>query len=99
MWFTPKFTTAEMKKKYGPDFNYEISCDQMCGAGHYGMRGVVVVETQAEFDQWLAGKQPQYQVAQASIKPADVLPTTKEAPADANKPASETGTTVKTLTN
>ena len=31
MWFTPKFTTKEMKEKYGQDFTYEISCDQMCG--------------------------------------------------------------------
>ncbi len=55
-----------MKEKYGPNFNYEISCDQMCGAGHFSMRGVIVVETQAEFDRWLAGKQPQYAAAQAS---------------------------------
>src|SRR5574339_118517 len=29
MWFTPKFTTKEMKAKYGDEFTYEISCDQM----------------------------------------------------------------------
>lgn len=63
MWFTPKFTTKQMKEKYGQDFNYEISCDQMCGRGHYGMRGVIVVESQAEFDAWMAQKQPQYAVA------------------------------------
>ena len=46
-----------MKEKTGnPDFVYEISCDQMCGKGHTGMRGVVVVETQEEFDRWLASK-------------------------------------------
>ncbi|HEX2608625.1 MAG TPA: cytochrome c oxidase subunit II [Flavisolibacter sp.] len=65
MWFTPKYTTRQMKEKYGSDFNYEISCDQMCGAGHYGMRGVIVVESQAEFNAWLAQKQPQYAVANA----------------------------------
>jgi cytochrome c oxidase subunit 2 len=70
LWFTPKFTTAEMRKKYGPDFNFEISCDQMCGAGHFGMRGVIVVESQAEFDRWLAGKQPQYVTAHAAANPA-----------------------------
>jgi cytochrome c oxidase subunit 2 len=95
MWFTPKYTTAEMKKKHGPDFNYEISCDQMCGEGHFGMRGLVVVETQTEFDRWLAGKQSQYAMAQAAIKPADPLPTSTMAPADASKPASEVQTTVK----
>jgi len=60
MWFTPKYTTRQMKEKYGQDFNYEISCDQMCGAGHYGMRGVVIVESQAEFNVWLAKQVPQY---------------------------------------
>jgi cytochrome c oxidase subunit 2 len=60
MWFTPKYTTRQMKEKYGQDFNYEISCDQMCGAGHYTMRGIIVVESQGEFNAWLAQKQPQY---------------------------------------
>src|SRR5256885_11677139 len=59
LWFTPKFTTKEMKERENnPDFVYEISCDQMCGKGHTGMRGVIVVETQAEFDRWLAQKKP-----------------------------------------
>ncbi len=49
LWFTPIITTEEMKKKTGnPDFVYEISCDQMCGKGHFTMRGIVVVETQKE---------------------------------------------------
>jgi cytochrome c oxidase subunit II len=55
LWFTPKFTTEEMKKKLGnPDFEYEISCDQMCGRGHYTMRGVIKVVTHEEFVLWLA---------------------------------------------
>jgi cytochrome c oxidase subunit 2 len=69
MWFTPKFTTRQMREKYGPDFNYEISCDQMCGKGHYGMRGTIIVESQAEFNAWLKGKTPQY--AKANAQPAD----------------------------
>lgn len=63
MWFTPKFTTRQMREKYGPDFNYEISCQEMCGRGHYSMRGVVIVESQAEYNAWLASKQPQYLAA------------------------------------
>ena len=71
MWFTPKFTTKEMKEKTGkPDFVYEISCDQMCGKGHWSMRGVIVVETQQEFDAWLASKKPQYLVANPDMDPA-----------------------------
>jgi len=58
LWFTPKFTTMEMKEKLGnPNFEYEISCDQMCGNGHYSMRGVVKVVTQPEYDAWI-GRQP-----------------------------------------
>ncbi|HEV7332178.1 MAG TPA: cytochrome c oxidase subunit II [Flavisolibacter sp.] len=74
MWFTPKFTTKEMKQKYGEDFAYEISCDQMCGAGHYSMRGTVIVETQAEFDEYMAKQKPQYAIANAASQtsPANV---------------------------
>jgi cytochrome c oxidase subunit II len=61
IWFTPKYTTAEMKKITGnKDFVYEISCDQMCGSGHYSMKGIIVVETQEEYNTWLADKKPQY---------------------------------------
>jgi cytochrome c oxidase subunit 2 len=63
MWFTPKYTTKEMKQKYGDDFVYEISCDQMCGAGHYSMRGTVVVETQPEFDEYMRKQKAQYALA------------------------------------
>ena len=70
MWFTPKFTTKQMKEKYGDDFTYEISCDQMCGRGHYTMRGVIVVESQAEFDAWMAQQKPQYEAATGGNNPA-----------------------------
>jgi cytochrome c oxidase subunit 2 len=68
MWFTPKFTTRQMRDKYGPDFNYEISCDQMCGKGHFSMRGTIVVETQSEYNAWMATKQPQYLAAMEAAK-------------------------------
>lgn len=63
MWFTPKFTTRQMKERYGDDFAYELSCDQMCGAGHYSMKGTVIVETQAEFDEFMAKQKAQYAIA------------------------------------
>ncbi len=60
MWFTPKFTSEEMKKKTNnPDFVYEIACDQMCGKGHYSMRGTIIVQEEAEFNKWIAS-QPSY---------------------------------------
>ena len=64
MWFTPTKTSKQMvEETKNPDFVYEISCDQMCGNGHTGMRGTIIVETQEEFDAWMATKKPQYLVA------------------------------------
>ena len=92
MWFTPKYTTKEMKEKTdNPDFVYEISCDQMCGKGHWSMRGTIVVETQEEFDAWLAGKKPQYLVANPDKDPA-----AKKDTATAKTPAAASVTNIKT---
>lgn len=64
MWFTPIKTTLDMKKELNdPEFVYEITCDQMCGSGHFTMRGTIVVESQEEFDRWMASKKPKYYAA------------------------------------
>jgi cytochrome c oxidase subunit II len=64
MWFTPKYTTAQMKEiTHNPDFVYEISCDQMCGKGHFSMRGVVDVVSQEDFDAWILSQTPKYKTA------------------------------------
>ena len=72
MWFTPLYTTEEMKKKTkNPDFEYEISCDQMCGRGHYTMKGIVKVVTREEFILWRAKQKSNYALAfPASDAPA-----------------------------
>jgi cytochrome c oxidase subunit 2 len=71
MWFTPKYTTAQMKEITGnKNFVYEIACDQMCGSGHYSMKGLIIVETQEEYDKWLSGQKPQYLSASAAAKEA-----------------------------
>lgn len=77
MWFTPTKTTKQMKEETGnPNFVYEISCDQMCGKGHTGMRGELVVESQEEFDAWIAGKKPQYFAAFPAKDPSAVKDST-----------------------
>jgi cytochrome c oxidase subunit 2 len=43
-----------------PNFVYEISCDQMCGKGHFTMRGIIVVDTQEEYLKYLATLEPEY---------------------------------------
>jgi len=77
LWFTPKYTTKEMKDITGnPDFVYEISCDQMCGNGHYSMKGVVEVVTQEEYDIWQAQQKPNYYAAFPDKDPANKKPAT-----------------------
>jgi cytochrome c oxidase subunit 2 len=53
-WFTPT--------KAG---RYEVLCAQLCGVGHFNMRGIVVVEEAAQFQAWLA-QQPTFALAMAS---------------------------------
>jgi cytochrome c oxidase subunit 2 len=44
-WFTPT--------KVG---RFEILCAQLCGVGHYNMRGMVVVEDEVAFRKWLSAQ-------------------------------------------
>jgi cytochrome c oxidase subunit 2 len=75
MWFTPKYTTKQMKElTKNPEFVYEISCDQMCGKGHFSMKGQLEVVTQEEFDVWILTQKPKYQTVvldkQKAMQPA-----------------------------
>lgn len=70
MWFTPTKTTKQMIQETGrADFVYEISCDQMCGKGHTGMRGEVIVESQEAFDAWISMQRPLYAKLQDKAQP------------------------------
>ena len=52
-WFTPTVSTAEMREITGnPDFNYELVCNKICGKSHYGMKGIITVLEQDEYDSW-----------------------------------------------
>ena len=44
-WFTPIKTGK-----------FEIACAQLCGLGHYRMKGFLTIETQSDFDAWLAAQ-------------------------------------------
>lgn len=58
VWFIPDVTTAEMRTRTGnPEFQYEIACAQLCGLGHYRMRGFVTVQTADEFQKWMTGEE------------------------------------------
>jgi cytochrome c oxidase subunit 2 len=42
--------------RLGPKTPTEIACAQLCGLGHYRMRGFLTVHTQESFDKWMAEK-------------------------------------------
>src|ERR1700730_3032 len=42
IWFTPILTG-----------DWEINCSQLCGLGHFRMRGAYSIKTQADFDAWM----------------------------------------------
>jgi len=50
---------------------YEILCEELCGVGHFAMRGRVVVTPREEFNNWLAA-QPTFSETQA-LAAADPL--------------------------
>jgi len=58
IWFIPNVTTAEMRTRTGnPEFQYEIACAQLCGLGHYRMRGFVTVQSAEQFQKWMDDEQ------------------------------------------
>ena len=54
--FTPNKTTAEMKESEGADFEYVLLCNKICGASHFNMQMKFIVETQEEYDLWIASQ-------------------------------------------
>jgi cytochrome c oxidase subunit 2 len=42
VWFTPT--------QLG---QWDIACSQLCGLGHFRMKGVYAIQTQAAYDEWL----------------------------------------------
>jgi cytochrome c oxidase subunit 2 len=55
VWFVPTVTTDDMRAKLKDQmFNYEITCSQLCGLGHYRMRGFITVQSEADYQKWMA---------------------------------------------
>lgn len=83
LWFTPTITSEEMKGiTNNKDFVYEIACSEMCGKGHYAMRGTIMVQTAEEFAGWLKEQKSHY----STLQPA------AEAPAAPATPSADTAT-------
>ncbi|MBL4657480.1 MAG: cytochrome c oxidase subunit II, partial [Flavobacteriales bacterium] len=53
--FIPNKTTAEMREITGdPEFDFILICNKICGMAHYNMQMKIVVDTQEEYDVWIA---------------------------------------------
>ena len=48
--FTPTHTSGAQ--------TWEVACAQLCGLGHYRMKGMYHVHTKAEFDKWMSEQTP-----------------------------------------
>jgi cytochrome c oxidase subunit 2 len=93
MWFTPKYTTEEMKKiTNNPNFEYEIACDQMCGNGHYSMKGLIKVVTRDEFILWRAKQKPAYASFVSGATPAPAGSVDPNSTGPNTQPVVEPGT-------
>jgi cytochrome c oxidase subunit II len=62
---------------------WDIACAQLCGLSHYRMRGSYTVESQADFDKWMADNAPK--TAAPAAAPAATAPAPAAVPAAAAK--------------
>lgn len=65
MWFKPVKTGT-----------YDIVCGQLCGLGHYSMKGSLVVDTPADYQAWLKER------AELSATPPAAPPATQRPPGE-----------------
>lgn len=82
----PTITTAEMRKIEGDDkFDYILLCNKICGSAHFNMQMKVVVETEEEYNKWLAAQKTFIAAAPAEpvVAPADTTITVADTTASA----------------
>lgn len=87
--FTPTVTTKEMRARLqeehpnDPVYNtwdYMLLCNKICGASHYLMKMVVIVETKEEYEHWIATLKSPYQAENPAVVPVtDTTSTNKTA--------------------
>ncbi len=87
--FTPTVTTKEMRKRllaehptdsFYANWDYMLLCNKICGAQHYMMKMVVVIETKADYNIWLKSLKSPYETANAPVVvPPDTTTVNKTA--------------------
>ncbi len=55
--FTPTMTTESFRELTGdPARSFEIVCSQLCGLGHFRMRGTIIVDSDEAIQTWLQSR-------------------------------------------
>jgi len=75
IWFTPLKTGT-----------YEVICAQLCGLGHYGMKGTLVVDTPQDYEAWLKERAELAGGAQPASSPGAPQQPQNKLPQAAGKP-------------
>ena len=76
IWFTPIKTGT-----------YEVICGQLCGLGHYGMKGTLVVDTPQDYQAWLKERAELAGGAQGASSPS--APQPQSSPGAPQQPQSK----------
>ena len=45
-----------MKEQEGEDFDFVLLCNKICGAAHYNMKMKFIVESQDDYNAWMASQ-------------------------------------------
>lgn len=51
---------AAKGKNADEEFNYILLCNKICGTSHYNMQMTIIVDTEEDYNKWLASKKPYY---------------------------------------
>lgn len=69
--------------------HWEIACAELCGLGHYRMKGFITVDTQEQFEKWLAGEVAAKAADEAPAAPPASPPASVSAPTNTSQEAKQ----------
>jgi cytochrome c oxidase subunit 2 len=85
--FPIHFTPVKLSPDPKSAARWEIACAQLCGLGHYRMRGQLFVETKEQLNAWMKSMAPQVEAATTAPTAPAAAPATTTAPVTAPPPA------------
>lgn len=52
---------------------FDIVCAELCGWGHYKMKGHITIESREDFDSWIEKKYAEQESTQPVAEPSDAV--------------------------